>query len=141
MSTKESVDDLDEVNEDDVFGEESEDSGRIVRGLISTVVSTAEYRCCKVCRSKVEIQDDILAACTKCSAVMRVAFCEESKSAKFIVTQENGRDTTLSAFEPVLSRIVDGVSGQDLGRKLLSAPSKMFRYNDRNVVFSVQDIM
>ena len=31
---------------------------------------------------------------------------------KFIVTQESGRDTTLSAFEPVLPRIVDGVSNQ-----------------------------
>ena len=55
-----SVGDLDKVNEYDVFGEESEDSGRIVRRLISTVVSTAEYHCCKVCRSKAEVQDDIL---------------------------------------------------------------------------------
>ena len=52
MSTKASVDDLDKVNEDDIFGEESEDSGCVVSGLISTVVSTAEYRYCKVCRAK-----------------------------------------------------------------------------------------
>ena len=71
---------------------------------------------------------------------MRIAYCKESKSAKFIVTQESGHDITLSAFEPVLSRIVDGISGQDLGRKLLSAPPKVFRFNDWNVVFSVQDM-
>ena len=87
--------------------------------------------------SKVEVQDDILAACTKCSAVLRIAYCKESKSAKFIVTQESGHDITLSAFEPVLSRIVDGISGQD---QLLSAPPKVFRFNDWNVVFSVQDM-
>ena len=82
------------------------------------------YRCCKYVRhSTVEVQDDIiLAACTKRSAVMRIAYCDESKSAKFIVTQESGHDTTLSAFEPVLSRIVDGVSGQNLSIKLLRAP-------------------
>ena len=29
----------------------------MVSGDISGVVYTAEYRCCKLCRSKVEIQD------------------------------------------------------------------------------------
>lgn len=33
------------------------------------------------------------------------------------LTDESRRDTTLSAFEPVLSRIVDGVSGRDLTAK------------------------
>lgn len=123
-STKEGVTNLKDVNEDDVF---------------STIISTAEYRCCKMCRSKVEMQDNVLAACTKCSATMKIAYCKESKSAKFIVTQESGRDTTLSAFEPVLSRIVDGVSGQDLCTKLLSVSHKVFHFNDRNIVFSVQE--
>ena len=103
MSTKEGVTNLKDANEDDVLGEETEDSGRVVSGVISTVISTAEYHCCKVCRRKVEMQDNVLATCTKCSATMRIAYCEESKSAKFIVTQESGRDTTLSAFEPELT--------------------------------------
>lgn len=41
------------------------------------------------------------------------------------MTQESGHDTTLSAFEPVLSRIVDGVSGQDLTAKPLMVFTSM----------------
>ena len=76
----------------------------------------------------------------KMSTKEGVTNLKESKSAKFIVMEESGRDTTLSAFEPVLSRIMDGVSDQDLHTKLLSALPKVFRFNDRIViVFSVQE--
>ena len=136
-STKESVDDLEEVNDDEVGWEETEHSGRVASGEISAVISVAEYHCCKLCRSKVEIQD-VLATCTKCSAVMKVTCCCESKSAKFVVTQDTGHDTTLSAFEPVLSHIVEGVSGRDLTTKVLMTSPKVFRFNDRNIVFSVE---
>ena len=54
------------------------------------------------------------------------------------MTQDTGHDTTLSAFEPVLSRIVEGVSGRDLTTKLLMTSPKVFRFNDRNIVFSVE---
>ena len=74
-------------------------------------------------------EDDLFAECTKCSAVM--------KSDKFVVTDESSNhDTTLSAFEPVLSRIVDGVSGCNLSMKLLKASYKLFQFNDRIVVYS-----
>lgn len=134
-STKEIVDDLEEVNDDEVGWEETEHSGRMASGEITAVISVAEYRCCKLCRSKVEIQD-VLATCTKCSAVMKVSRCCESKSAKFVVSQDSGYDIILSAFEPVLSRIIEGVSGRDLTTKLLLTSP---RFSDRNIVFSVEN--
>lgn len=76
-SIKEGVNDLEEVNEDEVVGEEAEGGRRMVSGEISTV-STAEYHCCKLCHSKVEIRDDVLAECTKCSAVTKVTYCGKS---------------------------------------------------------------
>ena len=52
-----------------------------VSGVISTVIST-EYRCCKVCRRKVEMQENVLATCIRYSALMRIACCEESQVSK-----------------------------------------------------------
>ena len=47
---------------------------------------------------------------------------------------------TLSVFEPTLSKIVEGISGESLGLKLLMAPRFLFRVNQRDVVFSVQTV-
>ena len=102
-STKEVVEDLEEVSEEVVEGEESEDRGRSMSGEISAVISTAEYQSCKFCHSKMESEDGLV-----------------------VELMSSGRETTLSTFEPVLSWIVDGVSGQNLSVKLLIAPSKMY---------------
>ena len=139
-SSKEMIGDLENVNEEDATGEESEDSGHVVSGEISAVISTSEYLSCKFCHSKVVSEDDVFAECTKCSAVMKLSYYTETKSAKFVVTDKSSNcDTTLLAFEPVLSRIVDGVSGRNLSIKLLKASSKSFRFNNRNVVYSIQE--
>ena len=130
-SSKVVVAELEEVNEDEVVGEESEDWGHVVSGEISTVISTAEYLSCKVRRSKALSEDGLIAECTKCSCVMKTSCCGQSKSAKFVVMEESGQETTLSVFEPVLSCIVDGVDGRNPSAKLLMAPPKLFRFNDR----------
>lgn len=108
-----------------------------VTGEISVVISTAEYASCKVCKSKV-VSEENVAECSKCSVVMKLSLCSQSKSAKFIVMMFSGRDFTLFAFEPILSQIVDGVSGDSLSVKLLNSPCKSYWYNDRHVIFSVQ---
>ena len=66
-SSKEEVAEVEEVNEDEVVGKESEDWGHVVSGEISTVISTAEYLSCKVCRSKALSEDGVIAECTKCT--------------------------------------------------------------------------
>ena len=131
-STKEeTVKDLEEVNEEFVGGEDSEDMGRSMSGEVSAVTSTAEYFSCKFCHSKVELEEGVVAECTKCGAMMKVSSCEKMKPAKFVMKdQSSNREMTLSVFEPVLSCIVAGVSGRNLSLKLLSAPKKMYRFND-----------
>ena len=95
--SKELIVDLEKVNEEDVTAEESEDSGHVVSGEISAVISTSEYLSCKFCHSKVVSEDDVFAECTKCSAVMKLSYCTETKSATFVVTDEtSNRDTTIS---------------------------------------------
>ena len=127
-STKEeTVKDLEEVNEEFVGGEDSEDMGRSMSGEVSAVTSTAEYFSCKFCHSKVELEEGVVAECTKCGAMMKVSSCKKMKPAKFVMKdQSSSREMTLSVFEPVLSCIVAGVSGRNLSLKLLSAPKKMY---------------
>ena len=53
------------------------------------------------------------------SAVIKLSYCLETKSAMFVVTDDSSNhDTILVAFEPVPSRIVDGASGHNLSMKL-----------------------
>ena len=46
------------------------------------------------------------------------------QAAKFVVTDERECEAVLSAFNPILSRIVDGVSGVGWSRKLMKMPRK-----------------
>ena len=103
------------------------------------VISSAEYLSCKICHSKVVASEDgVVAECSKCGAVMKVVGCNKTKSARFVVRDASGWEVILSAFEPILSEIVSGVSGHNFSIKLLMTPKKLYRYNDRNVVLSVQ---
>ena len=66
--------------------------------------------------------------------------CAISKSAKVVISEKSsGKEYTLSIFKPLLSRVVQGVSGATLGMKLLLTPCLVLKYNDRNVIFSVSD--
>ena len=41
------------MNDKDISGEDREESDRVLKGGVSTVISIAEYACCKFCKSKV----------------------------------------------------------------------------------------
>ena len=88
-SVKEDVEDVKDVNEEMLGGEEEEESGHTVTGEIVSVISTSEYRSCKYCRCKVVVDDDDMAECSKCHAVMKMSRCEEMKAAKFVVEDES----------------------------------------------------
>ena len=138
---KELVEDIEDVNEERLGSEdEEEESGYTVKGEIVSVISVSEYNSYRFCRSKVVDEDDGVAECTKCGALMRISLCEKMQAAKFVVTDEREREVVLSAFNPILSRIVDGISGVSLSRKLMKVPKKVYRCNVNKVVFSVKDI-
>ena len=60
-----------------------------------------------------------------------------TSTTKVVVCDESGKDHTLTIFEPVLSRIVEGVHGNSLATKLVLAPTLVFKINKGDVVFSV----
>ena len=47
------VEDMKDINDEDISGEDHEESGRVLKGEISTVISIAEYACYKSCKNKV----------------------------------------------------------------------------------------
>ena len=44
----------------------------------------------------------------------------------------------LSAFNPILTNIVEGVDGHSIAAQLLTASLREYRYNERKVVFAVR---
>ena len=93
---KNPADDVKDVSEEYVGGEDLDDigTGCVVKGEITAVLASSEYRSCKFCKGKVACEDSVCAVCSKCSAVMKVSSCAVSKSAKIIVTDEGGREVT-----------------------------------------------
>ena len=77
-----------DVNDEDISGEDGEESGRVLKGEISAVISIAEYACCKFCKSKVVSEDNLLAECSKCSALRKLSCCSQTKSAKLVVSED-----------------------------------------------------
>ena len=57
--------DLQNLDEEDIAGEEGEDSGHVVSGEISAVISTSEYLSCWFCHSKVVLEPNVFAEYTK----------------------------------------------------------------------------
>ena len=57
------------------------------------------------------------------------------QAAKFVVAGERARETIVSVFEPIISRITDGVNGSRLSRKLMKVSGKVSRINGNYVVF------
>ena len=50
------------------------------------MISIAEYACCKFCKIEVVSEDNFLAECSKCSALMKLSCCSHTMSAKFVVS-------------------------------------------------------
>lgn len=132
-----SVEDLGEVHEDDDCNEESSSDSRYVEGEISSVISTNEYASCKFCNCKVLSEDEIVGQCSKCNAVFKMSKCAVTITAKVIITDEKGKDHPVTIFEPILSKVVEGVNGDSLATKLVLAPAFVYKINKRDVVFSV----
>ena len=57
------------------------------------------------------------------------------QAAKFVVAGKRARETIASVFEPIISRITDGVNGSRLSCKLMKVSGKVSRINGNYVVF------
>ena len=133
----ETIDDIGEVTEDDP---DSEQSRSIVIGDIDSVISEEDYVSCKTCKSKLQQIDEIVGQCPKCDTLTKISKCPKVCTAKVIVGDKDGKDHILTIFDPLLSTIVDGISGTSLGMKLLNVPTYKFFFDTRGIIFAANKI-
>ena len=86
-STFTEEDDIGAVKSD--CSDDEEDSQRVVTGEIDTVINVDEYCTCTRCKSKAVAVDQIVAQCTKCGSMMKIARCPTGCTAKVILEGES----------------------------------------------------
>ena len=78
-----------------------------------------------------------MSMCSKCNAVFKMSKCVVTITAKVIIADEKGKDHPVTIFEPILSKVAEGVNGDSLATKLVLAPAVVYKINKRDLVFSV----
>ena len=137
----EGVDDIGEVEEmQEGVLEERGVVRKVVEGEIDGVLCTEEYVGCMACKAKVQSEDGVLAECTKCGMIMKVTKRTKFMTARVSVGGRDGKVHTLTMFDSVVSKIIDGVGGGDVKRKLLAAPACRFLVDKGCVVYSVNKL-
>ena len=113
---------------------------KVILGEIDAVINTDTYEACMNCNSKVHIQDDLLAECTKCGTLMKRSRCASSATAKISVTTTDNKRHTLTVFTDIINQIIGNNPVTDIKRALLSTPALKFNVDTNNVVYSVQTL-
>lgn len=57
-----------------------------------------------------------------------------------MVGDQNGKDHTVTLFDPILSQITADIDGNSLAIKLLNTPTLTFLFNSNGVVFAANEI-
>ena len=120
-----------------------EESGivrKVVEGEIDGVLYSDEYCGCIACNAKVKSDNDVLGECTKCGMLMKLKKCKTLETARVVVSDQGGREYTLTMFDSVIANIIEGVNGADIKRKLLRAPAHRFNIDKGDVVYSVKKL-
>ena len=114
---------------------------KVIVGQIDGVLNADQYEACMKCNSKVTIQDDLIAECTKCDTLMRRSRCTTSATAKVLVTDsKDDKKHTLTMFGDIIHQIIDTNSTANIRRALLATPPFKFNVDPNNVVYSVQTL-
>ena len=113
------------------------ESGKTVEGEIDVVMYSEEYYGCLICKAKVNSDDNITGQCSKCGALMKLSKCSKYATAQVKIDAKD-KVHTLTLFHGAIMSIIqlDGVYGDNIARKLLSAPPLRFNV-DRKDVFTV----
>ena len=122
------VDDIGETA--DVVHEDLDDHGEI-----DAVLFIDEYEACITCKSKVHIEDDIIAECSKCGTMMKQKRCTKSQTAKVSIISRDGKLHTLTMFNDVITDIIGDNS--NIKRALLMADTMNFDVDRNDIVYSV----
>ena len=71
---------------------------------------------------------------------LRLQRRKERDRAQVSMDGNDGKRYTLTMFNNIITEIVDGVSGSDLRRRLMSAPVMRFSVDNGDVVYSVKKL-
>lgn len=112
----------DEVEENDELTANSGTARRgcVINGEINGVLVCSEYLSCISCKSKVKELNELLGECSKCKMIMKKGNkCNSSSMVKVLI---GNKKEPVTLFENVISKIINGVDGENLSIKLLCAP-------------------
>ena len=106
-TSKQPIEDIGEVAEHSESDEKQHT--RYYEADIDSVLTFMQFRQCKVCKSKIEIVNEHLGTCSKCSATSKLTKCPQTSMTKVIITTKNDHKHTLTIFDPVLTQILNTV--------------------------------
>ena len=110
-----------------------------VRGEIEGVEYYEEYIGCYNCRAKVCSSDNFVRECSKCVVVMKLRRGVKKMAARVIICcEESG---VVSSVSLVIQKVIEGVEGSDVKRRLVAAPLLCLSVDKRNVVIGVKKML
>lgn len=83
----EPIQDIQEISDDD-YDEETSQILLVATGEIVAVLSISDYSSCVSCTGMVQSINEVLGKCTKCGATLKLNKCNQSKSAKIVISNE-----------------------------------------------------
>jgi len=88
--------------------------------------------------AKVKIVSEAVGECTKCGSVLKTNKCMKMMMAKVIISGEDEKKNVVTMFNHIVSKVIDGISGDGLSVKLLMANIHKFSIDERDVVFCTE---
>ena len=76
--------------------------------------------------------------CTKRGSVLKTNKCMKKMMAKVIISGDDGKKHVVTMFNDIVSKVIDGISGDGQSVKLLMANIHKFSIDARDAVFLVQ---
>ena len=111
---------------------------KIVMGEVDGVLCCEEYPSCISCRAKIKCVNEVVGECMKCGMVSKMKRCKMVSMAKVVVGGQDDKSYVVTT--EVLLQITDGIDGDGMAMKLLSAPPHTCLIASRDVVYSVQKL-
>ena len=105
---------------------------------IVSVTYINTHKACITCKGKVDIDDDKIGICSKCSTSQRLDKCNEQISAKLIVAAGDKR-RTLVAFLPIIHQIIkdDTTDVDEITTQLLMSDPCTLTFSAKDIINSV----
>ena len=81
--------------------------------------------------------NETIGKCTKCGATFKLSKCSSNKSARFIISSDDGKKWQLTAYDEELHLMTINCTGDTILDKLLNTTTLKLTYDSNNVVRNV----